>query len=252
MKILIVDDERRARERLSRLLAAFPDVHIAGEAENGLAALEAIEALAPDAVFLDVQMPGLDGFEVLRELRPERRPWIVFATAFDQYALSAFEVSAVDYLLKPVEEERLRGAVEKLRTRIGGSAKLGGDVERLLAHLAAVPANGGWLQRITAKRLQKYHVLPVESIEFFEAADELVFAVTPQGRFLVNSTLRDLETKLDPAQFARVHKATMANLTKIAELEPIVKGGATARTAGGNTIEISRRYAPSLRDKLGW
>ncbi len=243
MKVLIVDDERRARERLARLLAAFPDVTVVGEAENGLLALEAIESLAPDVVFLDVQMPGLDGFEVLRELPPARRPLVVFATAFDQYALNAFEVSAVDYLLKPIEAERLEQAITRLRDRNPTS-----DVERLLAHLNT----NQFLKRITVKRLQKYHVLAIESIEAFVAEDELVFAVTSQGRFLVSATLRDLEAKLDPSQFARVHKQTIANLTKIVELEPILKGGATARLAGGATIEISRRYAPALRDKLGW
>jgi two-component system LytT family response regulator len=189
----------------------------------------------------------LDGFEVLKALPAARRPLVVFATAFDQYAVTAFEESAVDYLMKPIEQERLAKAVAKLRGRIGTPSA---GVERLLAHLAG--SNVAYLKRITAKKLQKYHVLAIESIEAFVVEDELVFAVTPQGRFLVSSTLRELETKLDPAQFARVHKQTIANLTKVIELEPVLKGGASARLASGGTIEISRRYAPELREKLGW
>lgn len=246
MKLLIVDDERRARERLARLLAVFPDVSIAAEAENGLDALEAIDTHSPDAVFLDVQMPGLDGFEMLRELPAENRPLIVFATAYDQYALNAFEVSAVDYLMKPIEEARLEQSIVKLRQRLAKKEEQG--IEKLLAHLT----NATHVRRITGKRLQKYHVLAVEQIQAFIADDELVFALTSAGRFLISMTLRDLETRLDPAQFARVHKQTIVNMTKIVEIEPILKGGATARLEGGETIEISRRYAPLVRDKLGW
>jgi two-component system LytT family response regulator len=243
MKVLIVDDERRARERLRRLLASFPDVEIAGEADDGLNALEAIQSQKPDAVFLDVQMPGLTGFDVVAGLLAANRPLIVFVTAYEEYALRAFEVSAVDYLMKPVEEGRLARAVIRLRdsTRQGG-------IEELLAALH----RGQPLQRIVGRRLHKLHVLQVDTIQAFVADQELVFAMTPQGRFLVNSTLRDLEARLNPGCFARVHKQTIVNLAKIAELDPIVKGGAVARLESGETIEISRRYAVGFREKLGW
>jgi two-component system LytT family response regulator len=243
MKVLIVDDERRARERLKRLLASFPDVEVAGESSDGVSALEAIQTHRPDAVFLDVQMPGLTGFDVVAALPPAARPLIVFVTAYEEYALRAFEVSAVDYLMKPVEEERLARAVNSL-----GDRSSRGGIEKLLAVLH----RGQPLQRIVGKRLHKLHVLPVESIQAFLAEQELVFAVTPQGRFLVNSTLRDLEARLDPDCFARAHKQTIVNLAKIAELEPILKGGAVARLENGEPIEISRRYAVGLRAKLGW
>jgi len=241
MRVLLIDDERRARERLARLLSAIPEIEIAGEAGDGIAAIELIAALQPDVVFLDVQMPGLNGFEVLAELPAANRPLIVFVTAWDRYALQAFDVSAVDYLVKPVEEDKLARAIARLRERAPGDP---------LAKLTAAVARP--LQRIVGKRLQKLHVLPLETIEAFIAEGELVFALTADGRFLVERTLRDLEAALDADRFARVHKQTIVNLEKLAVLEPIPKGGATARMQSGAIVEISRRYATPLRTRLGW
>jgi len=241
MRVLLIDDERRARERLARLLSAFPEIEIAGEAGDGIAAIELIAVLQPDVVFLDVQMPGLNGFEVLAELPAANRPLIVFVTAWDRYALQAFDVSAVDYLVKPVEEDKLARAIARLRERAPGDP---------LAKLTAAVARP--LQRIVGKRLQKLHVLPLETIEAFIAEGELVFALTADGRFLVERTLRDLEAALDADRFARVHKQTIVNLEKLAVLEPIPKGGATARMQSGAIVEISRRYATPLRTRLGW
>jgi two-component system LytT family response regulator len=235
MRVLIVDDERRARERLAQMLASQSGIEIAGQAEDGLAALESIAALKPDAVFLDVQMPGLTGFEVVAALPSAQRPSIVFVTAYDQYALKAFEVSAVDYLMKPVEEDRLANAIKKLRERTHRDA-----VEKVI------------IERIVGKRLQQYHVLPVETVEAFISDNELVFAITAAGRFLVERTLRDLEEILPANRFARVHKQAIVNLEKLAVLDPIAKGGITARLRSGESIEISRRYAQDLRQRLGW
>ena len=241
MRVLLIDDERRARERLARLLSAIPEIEIAGEAGDGIAAIELIAVLQPDVVFLDVQMPGLNGFEVLAELPAANRPLIVFVTAWDRYALQAFDVSAVDYLVKPVEEDKLARAIARLRERAPGDP---------LAKLTAAVARP--LRRIVGKRLQKLHVLPLETIEAFIAEGELVFALTADGRFLVERTLRDLEAALDADRFARVHKQTIVNLEKLAVLEPIPKGGATARMQSGAIVEISRRYATPLRTRLGW
>jgi two-component system LytT family response regulator len=243
MRVLVIDDERRARERLSRLLAAFPDVEVAGEAEDGISALEAIGSLRPDAVFLDVQMPGLDGFEVLAELGEDQRPLIIFVTAYDQYALQAFEVNAVDYLMKPVEEDRLARAIGRLRERASRDG-----IVRLIAALQKPQP----LQRIVARKLQKLHVLPVNTVEAFVSDGDLVFALTLDGRFLVDKTLRELEGALDQEQFARVHKGAIINLQRLVVLEPILKGGATARLQSGHIIEISRRYSQPLRQRLGW
>jgi two-component system LytT family response regulator len=243
MRVLIIDDERLARERLARLLRAWPDIEVAGEAADGIAALDVITGVRPDAVFLDVQMPGLNGFEVLAELPAAERPMVVFVTAYDQYAVQAFEVNAVDYVMKPVDEERLGRCISKLRDH---SAREG--IERLLA----ATRKSQTIRRVVGKKLQRLHVLPADSIEAFLAEDELVFAVTAGGRFLVNRTLRDLEAGLDPERFSRVHKGAIVNLEKLTVLEPASSGGATARLECGEVVEISRRYAQALREKLGW
>jgi two-component system LytT family response regulator len=245
MKVLIVDDERRARERLIHMLADEPEMEIAGEAEDGLGALAAMAGLRPDAVFLDVQMPGLTGLEVAAALPEANRPWIVFVTAYDQYALQAFEVNAVDYLMKPVEADRLATAVRKLRDRAKGDG-----IAQLVSALRQQPERR--LERVVGKRLNQFHVLPVESIEAFLSDDELVFAITPAGRFLVERTLRELEAALPGGRFLRVHKQTIVNLEKLAVLEPVVRGGVTARLRSGETVEVSRRYAQQLRERLGW
>jgi two-component system LytT family response regulator len=243
MRVLIVDDERRARERLSRLLATMPDIEVVGEAAHGVAALEAIPRVVPDAVFLDVQMPGLTGFEVLAALPASDRPLVVFVTAHDQYALQAFDVSAVDFLVKPVTPDRVARALSRLRDR---------DAQHRLTHLVAHLQRTQPLRRIVGKRRHECHVLPIETVEAFVAEQELVFAVTASGRYLVEKTLRELEAVLDTEQFARVHRCVIVNLASLTVVQPIVKGGATARLRSGHAIDISRRYAQPLRHKLGW
>ncbi len=236
MRVLIVDDERRARERLARLLSAFEGLTIAGEAANGLEAIEQVHSLRPDALFLDIQMPGMDGFEVLEQL--PFRPHVVFVTAYDQYALDAFAANALDYLLKPVEPETLARAVTRLRER--------------QANLDALIQSRPPLKRLVGKRLQRLHVLPVESVSHVLAEDELVFAVTPEGRYLLNATLRDLESRLDPAHFVRVHKSAIVNLAHVAEIDPDSRSSGSLRLLSGETLELSRRYAVRLRELLGW
>jgi two-component system LytT family response regulator len=253
MRVLIVDDERPARHRLRRLLEATEGIEIAGEADTGLLALEMIEREKPDLVFLDVQMPAPNGFEVVRELRAPNVPLVIFATSYDHYALKAFEVSAVDYLLKPVEQDRLEKALAKagqlLQARQGTRHTLA-NLERLAAALSQTPR--AFLERVVGRRGTRLHVLPLRQVQGFVAEDELVFALIGDGRMLVNYTLRDLESKLDPEKFARVHKQTIVNLSSIAEIEPLASGGAMARLQSGVSIEISRRYRGMLQEKLGW
>lgn len=239
MRALLIDDERRARERLRHLLATgHPGIEIVGEAENGVTGLDRIAELTPDVVFLDVQMPGMDGFEMLENLPEAGRPAIVFATAFDQYALKAFEANAVDYLLKPIEQDRLAKALAKvLERRPDGVGKL----------LASRPP----LKRIAGKRLQRIHVLGVDAIEAFICEDELVFAMNREGRFLVNLTLRELEAKLDPEQFARIHKSTIVNLSAVSEIDADSRSTGSVRLASGATLEMSRRYAAKVKELLG-
>ena len=243
MKVLVVDDERRARERLTRLLAAMPGVEVMGEASGGVAALDAIGNLQPDAVFLDVQMPELSGFDVLSALPTPRRPMIVFVTAFDRYALQAFDVSAVDYLLKPVTPAAVARALDRLRDR-GTQSRL----TQLVSHLD----RGQPVTRIVGKRNHQFHVLSVESIEAFVSEQDLVCAFTATERFVVEKSLRELEAVLDAKRFARVHKQAILNLDRLSVVEPVAGGGAVARLTSGRTIEVSRRFGPALRNRLGW
>ena len=243
MRVLVVDDERRSRERLLRLLKEMPDVEIAGEAADGVTALDTISRVRPDAVFLDVQMPGLTGFDVVSTLPAVGRPLVVFVTAHDQYAFQAFDVSAVDYLLKPVTHDRLARALKRLQDR-DAHARL----TRLVGHLEQTRP----LERIVGKCQQQLRVLPVETVEVFVASRDVVCALTPDGRFSIDKSLRELETVLDPVRFARVHKQAIVNLAKLLVLEPIARGGVLGRLHSGHTLHISRRYAMALRHKLGW
>ena len=242
MKVLVVDDERPARDRLVRLLSTVTGLDLLEPVADGVAALDAIARHRPDAVFLDVQMRGLSGFEVVTALPPDP-PRIVFVTAYDRYALQAFDVNAVDYLLKPVSEARLQEALARLRER---------DANAGLARLLAAMQQGPPLQRVVGKYGNTLHVLPVDTIEAFVSEQELVFAHTATNRFLIDKTLRDLETRLDRTRFARVHKQAIVNVDKVRLLEPTGAGGTSARLNGGHAIPISRRYSQSLRRMLAW
>jgi two-component system LytT family response regulator len=188
-------------------------------------------------------MPGLTGFDVVSALPMTGRPLVVFVTAYDQYAFHAFDVSAVDYVLKPVTADRLDRALARLRDR---------DAQQRLSRLVTHVQETRGLQRIVGKQRHEFHVLPIESVEAFVVEQEIVFAITVSGRYLVDKTLRELEAVLNNDQFARVHRCVIVNLATLTVLQPIVRGGATARLRSGHTIEISRRYAQPLRHKLGW
>jgi two-component system, LytTR family, response regulator len=241
VRILVVDDESAARSRLARLLSDISGIEIA-EAADGLTALRLIAAQQPDAVFLDVQMPGLSGFEVVTALPAEGRPSVVFVTAFDQYALKAFEVSAVDYLLKPVTADRVSDAVNRLLTR---------RPDGTLARLSRTLDQGSPLTRVVGKHLQQWHVLPIDTIEAFISDHELVFAVTAQGRFLVNRTLRDLEARLDPDRFVRIHKRAIVRIVGLVVTQEST-GRFVATLPSGLLVAVSRRHVAALRQRLDW
>lgn len=241
MRVVLVDDETPARERLARLLSALPDMDIAGEAADGLTALGLVTATRPDALFLDVQMPGLSGFDVAAALPLHNRPEIAFVTAFDSYALQAFDANAVDYLLKPVTADRLAKAVARLQTRTSQP-----NISRLTQTLAQPTP----LRRIVGRQRQEWHVLAIEDVEAFVAEQELVFAITARGRFLVNRTLRELEERLDGTRFLRVHKQAVVNVDGLVISRD--GDGSVARTQSGVTVGISRRFVGPVRRALGW
>jgi two-component system LytT family response regulator len=243
IRVLVVDDEPLAREGLRLRLGAEPDLELVGEAVDGADAVRAIEELAPDLVFLDVQMPGLDGFGVLRAVASEKLPRIVFVTAHEQHALRAFEVSALDYLLKPVAPERLAEALHKARAAL---ARADGPDERLLRLLDHLDARTH-ARRLVAKDRGRYVLVPTEEIRWIAAAGNYAEIHDAQGRaLLVRTTLAELEQRLDPAEFARVHRSTLVRLAHARELKPDAHGDFDLTLDDGTVLAVGRAY----RDRL--
>ena len=247
---LVVDDEPLLRRDLARLLAALPGVTVLGEAAHGVAALEEIERLAPDVVFLDVQMPELDGLGVVAALDPARAPLIVFVTAYDRYALQAFEAQAVDSLLKPFDPARLGQTVGRVRERLAGSRAL--ELARVTGALHA-PAGGSprYLDRIAARGARATVVVPLVEVHWIEAADNYVRLHTPGGIHATRRTMRDLEQLLDPATFARIHRSTIVRLDQVRDLRPLGDGDWEVRLKDGTPLTLTRSYKDGFEARLG-
>lgn len=263
MRILIVDDEPAAREGLRHLLAADPDVTVVGECANGREALESLHGAAADVLFLDVQMPGLDGFGVLRELGPDRVPVVVFVTAYDQYALHAFEVHALDYLLKPFSDERFQEALARAKAHVrrGRLGELGRRLAALVAELAQptpppvaeVPPRGAktYLDRLVIKSGGRVTLLRVTDIDWIDAEGDYVrIHVGPQWH-LLRETMKSLEAQLDPRQFVRIHRSTIVNIERVKELQPFFRGEYVLVLHEGTTLKLSRGYREHLEQMLG-
>jgi len=246
VRALLVDDEPLARALLAELLAAHPDVEIVGEAANGFDAVRRAGELAPDLLLLDIQMPKLSGFEVL-ELLGDEAPATVFVTAYDEYALQAFEVHAVDYLLKPVEPERLARAIERVRERLGAPAP--GLDAAALAEAARPP--GRRLERVLFREEGRVHVLPVERIDFVEAQDDYLSFAAAGKRLRKQQTLARLEAELDPQRFVRVHRSYLLNVERLARLELYAKDSWIAVLADGTKLPVSRAGHARLRELIG-
>lgn len=240
LRILIVDDEALARDRLRSLLRREPDLEIIGECANGEEALAAIRVGAPDLVFLDMQMPGGDGLQVVARLPEDRRPAIVFATAHDRYAVDAFDVAAVDYLLKPFDLDRLRLALQRARDYLQArvaprSAAAGESVEPRRADRLAVRTDG----RIVFLRLNE--------IIRVEADDNHVVLHLATGRLTLRDTLTALEARLDPALFVRVNRSTLVQIDQVKELQPALHGDYTILLRDGTRLPLSRNLSGKLK-----
>ena len=250
IRTLVVDDEALARDRLASFLAGMDDVALVGQAADGVEALRVIEEERPDLVFLDVQMPGMDGFEVLKALRPPL-PQIVFSTAYDDYAIRAFDVGAVDYLLKPYARRRVEESVARVRTRLA-STQNGPDLDGLLrrlddrraVHVTQIPVHSG-------KRIL---IVPVNEVLWFGVEYRLVYAHTRERAYMTNYTLRELEERLDPAVFFRAHKSSLVNLEHVKEIVPWFGGRykLVMRDEGASEVALSRAQARDLRARLKW
>jgi two-component system response regulator LytT len=248
MRTVIVDDEKLARERLHGFLAPLTGVDIVGEARNGPEAIELIAREKPDLVFLDVQMPGMSGFEVLRKLEGEV-PHIVFATAHDEYAIKAFEVEAVDYLLKPFGRARVAGAVARVRQRTPHDAVT--SLDTLLNRLDGEERR---LRRIPVHAGRRILLVAPEDIRWFGVEHRLVYAHLADRSHMTNFTLRELEERLDGATFFRAHKATLVNLTHVTAIVPWFGGRVklAMNDAEKSEVIVSRAQARLLRARLKW
>jgi two-component system, LytTR family, response regulator len=251
IRTLIVDDEELARRRLRRMLAAFAEVQISGEAANGAEAVARLEAEQLDLVFLDVQMPDLDGFGVLELVAVPSLPLVVFVTAFDQYAVNAFEVSAVDYLLKPVHRQRLEQTLGKVRERLSQPAAPQTQLTQLLQQLQR--PHTGYLQRLPVRAQQRILILNVEQIIALRVEHGVVCAATAEGEFWTKYTaLTELEAMLDPAVFQRVHRQVLVNLNHVREISAFDNNTARLTLTGGQQVNVSRNHLPELRRVLNW
>jgi len=248
MRAYLVDDERLAIERLTRLLTATGRVEIAGSETDPVAALEFLRATPVDVLFLDIQMPGLTGFELLEQL--DRDVTVVFTTAYDRYALDAFGVNSIDYLLKPIEPERLDRALDKVE-RFAGQPQP--DVRTLARELAAQLAPNRRLERIASRVGERTTVLDVARITHFTSKDKLTFAVVNGHEHVIDHTLAELEAQLDARRFARIHRATIVNIGFVQELFPAVDGGVLVRLKNEPKTELSvaRDRVRELKQRLG-
>jgi DNA-binding LytR/AlgR family response regulator len=252
LRVLIVDDEPLARERLKRLLADIEGVEVIGEAESGVQAVEMIEGLNPDLVLLDIQMPGLDGFEVIEALG--HPPLVIFVTAYDEYAIRAFEVHALDYLLKPFSQERLERAIfraqEELREK--GDLAAGWSSTRLRPLLESLAERGRYATRLAVYERDRIRVVDVAEVDWISIEKEEVFVHMGEEAYLIRRTLSELEARLDPTCFFRAHRSAIINLDRVQEIIPWFKGSHRLRLTTGAEVDLSRRRARALRQILRW
>jgi DNA-binding LytR/AlgR family response regulator len=242
-----VDDEAPARERLRRLLAGLEQIQVIGEAKDGIQAVAMIETHRPDLVLLDIQMPGLDGFGVIQAL--EKPPAFIFVTAYDEYAIRAFEVHALDYLLKPFSRERLEEAIHRAREALAGEQDLAAQLGPLLQGLTD---EGRFLSRLAVRDRDCIRVLDVDEVDWISIEDEQVTVHVRDRDYPIRRTLTELEARLDPKRFFRAHRSAIVNLDRIQEIIPWFKGGHILRLTTGAEVDLSRAQARVLRRMLDW
>lgn len=243
IKAIIIEDEELAREIIKNYLKEYQSIEIIKECENGFEGIKAIHDLKPDLVFLDIQMPKLNGFEMLELL--ETKPHIIFSTAFNQYAIQAFEHNAIDYLLKPYSQERLIQAVDKAIERISSNVRPDKKVENLVSKPL-----GENLERVVVKMGTRINVVPVKKVNYFEAQDDYVMLYTDEGKHLKQATMKFFEENLDPNQFIRVHRSYIVRVDQVAQLEPYGKDSYVAKLKNGAKIRISKTGMKNLKEKL--
>lgn len=245
MRILIVDDEPLARERIREMLKSEADIEFIAEAANGGEAIQAIRASKPDLIFLDIQMPDMDGFSVLQLSGEEllsQIPAIIFVTAFDQYALRAFEFHALDYLLKPFDRDRFSDALNHARTQIGNRPEGGGSDSRILGLLKKISSEREYLEWVTIKKDERILLLKVDDIQWVEAQGNYVSLKFEKDARLLRETMDKMESQLDPRRFIRIHRSTIININQVKELHVWARGEYRVMTHSGKAFTLSRGY----------
>ena len=246
LRALIVDDERLAREKLRRLLEAEADVTIVGECASGAEAVEAVRQHSPDLIFLDIQMPGLSGFDVLREIGPDAVAQVVFVTAHDEFAVRAFDVQALDYLLKPFDAPRFRDALQRVRKRSVGELQ-----EKLASLLEQLATRSPYAERLLVKGAGRMSFVRVDEIDWIEAADNYVRLHAGREEHLLRETMNGIETRLDPQRFIRVHRSALVNIDAVKEVQPLFHGDYEVLLRMGSTVAVGRNYREKLMKALG-
>ncbi len=250
IRTVLADDEPLARERLGTLLRSEPDVEVVAECADGARTIAAIQQLGPDLVFLDVQMPGSDGFDVIQAVRPDRMPIVVFVTAYDKYALRAFDVHALDYLLKPFDRDRFQKALQRAREQMEGQQT--GDLgRRLLALVHDLKPDQQRLDRLVVKAGGRVFFLRTDEIDWIEAAGNYVRLHLGNDSHLFRETMNALEAKLDAQRFFRIHRSRIVNIERIQELQPWFNGEYAVILRDGTRLTLSRGYREKLQERLG-
>jgi two-component system, LytTR family, response regulator len=249
-RVVVADDEPLARERLRMLLNSEPWLELVAECQNGIEAIDAIQGLAPDLVFLDVQMPGATGFEVIEAVGAENMPPVVFVTAYDQYALKAFDVRALDYLLKPFDRERFQQALSRARQRVGNSGP--GELERrLLALMQDLKQTPHRVDRFVVKSGGRVYFVRAEEIDWIESAGNYVKLHVGGETHLLRETMTAIEAQLDPEAFFRIHRCHIVNIERVRELQPSFNGEYVVFLKNGARLTLSRGYRDKFQQRLG-
>lgn len=245
IRTIIIEDEKLARSRLRRMLTKYDNIEIIGEAQNGQEGLELIKNLQPDLIFLDIKMPLLSGFEMLTKL--EKSPYIIFTTAYDQYALLAFEENTVDYLLKPISSEKLDRAIIKIDKILGKGTQLPYDLEKLLQ---SIKSKTDVIKRFSVKVGDRIFLIADQDIHFFHAEDKYTFLNTAKDSYIISFTLKELEEKLDQDLFHRVHRSFIINIEKIDSIHKWFGGKLQLKMKNGKEVVVSQNYASAFKQKI--
>lgn len=240
---LIIDDEELARELVKSYIKDIPELSVIGECSNGFEGIKAIQELKPDLIFLDIQMPKLNGFEMLELL--DNTPEVIFITAHNQYAINAFEMNAVDYLLKPYSSERLVSAIHKAVDRIRNKDTKAENIQKLIRQPLTEK-----LERVVVKTGSRIKVIPVEKINYLEAQDDYVMLYTDEGKHLKQATMSYFEENLDTSDFIRIHRSYIVKISQVIQLEPYGKDNYVAKLKSGVTLKVSKSGLKNLKEKL--